>query len=127
MDLHLLFAWTWILLGLLVGLLLGLFFARDDWLGGYGSWPRRLVRLGHIAFVGTGLLNLGAHWTLGQFAVDPATATLVRGLFVAGAVLMPLLCFAAAFQKRLRHAFALPIVALCGGSAVLLHLLANTR
>ena len=127
MDLHLLFAWTWILIGLLTGTLLGLFFAGDDRLGGYGSWPRRLVRLGHIAFVGTGLLNLGAHWTLREVAAEPATATAVRALFVAGAVLMPLLCFAAAFHRQLRHAFALPIAALCGGSGVLVHLVATTR
>ena len=127
MDLHLLFAWIWILIGLLAGLGLGLFFANDDWLGGYGSWPRRLIRLGHIAFVGTGLLNLGAHWTLAAGTADPATGTLVRSLFVSGAVLMPLTCFAAAFRKQLRHAFALPILALCGGCACLLTQLVEVR
>jgi len=125
MDLHLFFTWIWIAVGLTVGAGLGLFWASDDWLGGYASWPRRLIRLGHIAFVGTGLLNLGAHWTLQQLAVEPATATTVRVLFVAGAVLMPLTCFAAAFHKRLRHAFALPVTALGAGSITLVTLVAN--
>ncbi len=127
MDLHLLFAWSWILIGLLTGIGLGLFFANDHWLGGYGSWSRRLIRLGHISFVGTGLLNLGAHWTLAASAADPAAATLVRSLFVGGAVLMPLCCFAAAFRKQLRHAFVLPILTLCGGSASLVCLLTEVR
>jgi len=29
-----------------------------NWLGGYGSWPRRMLRLGHIAFFGLGIINL---------------------------------------------------------------------
>ena len=125
MDLHLLFAWTWIATGLCVGAGLGLFYASDDWLGGYASWSRRLVRLGHIAFVGTGLLNLGAHWTLQQLAVEHAVALPVRLLFVAGAVLMPLICFAAAFHKRLRHAFVLPVAALGAGCFTLIHQVAT--
>ncbi|HMF37455.1 MAG TPA: hypothetical protein VKF17_12475, partial [Isosphaeraceae bacterium] len=57
-DLNLTVAWLAILLGLISGTLLGLFFHREDWLGGYGSWRRRMLRLGHISFFGTGLLNL---------------------------------------------------------------------
>ena len=37
-------AWIGILLGLASGTLQGLCFHRDNWLGGYGSWPRRLMR-----------------------------------------------------------------------------------
>ena len=32
------FGWVWVLAGFLSGLVLGLFFQRDDWLGGYGSF-----------------------------------------------------------------------------------------
>ena len=37
-DLNVLAAWIGILLGLLVGVVYGLFFHRADWLGGYASW-----------------------------------------------------------------------------------------
>jgi hypothetical protein len=50
-------AWIAILLGLLSGTAIGLKFAGEDWLGGYASWRRRLLRLGHVALIGTGLLN----------------------------------------------------------------------
>ena len=119
MDAHLLFAWAWILVGLLTGIGLGAFFARDDWLGGYGSWPRRLVRLGHVSFVGTGLLNLAAHWSLASLGVEGALATWVRALFVAGAIAMPAVCFVAAFRKPLRNWFAVPVSALVTGSLLL--------
>ena len=41
-------AWIGIIAGMLSGAALGLFFHEESWLGGYGSWPRRLLRLGHI-------------------------------------------------------------------------------
>ena len=119
MDAHLLFAWTWILVGLVVGVLLGAFFDREDWLGGYGSWPRRLVRLGHVSFVGTGLLNLGAHWTLASLNVDGPVAGWIRAALVAGAVTMPAVCFLAAWAPRLRRWFALPVVSLIAATAML--------
>ena len=57
-DFNLFAAWFAILAGLLTGTAMGLFFHRPDWMGGYGSWRRRMVRLGHISFFGTGFLNL---------------------------------------------------------------------
>lgn len=125
MDAFLIFAWAWILLGLVTGVGFGLFFASDAWLGGYGSWPRRLLRLAHVACVGTGLLLLGALWTLQQVPAAPATASAVRALFVAGAVLMPSVCLLAAFWKPMRHAFVAPVASLCGGAVSLLVLAAH--
>lgn len=37
---------------------LGLKFQRDGWLGGYASFAGRLIRLGHISFIGLGFLNI---------------------------------------------------------------------
>ena len=57
-DLNFLAAWLAILTGLVTGTVIGLFFHDPDWMGGYGSWRRRMMRLGHISFFGTGFLNL---------------------------------------------------------------------
>ena len=57
-DLNFLAAWLAILAGLVTGTVIGLFFHDPDWMGGYGSWRRRMMRLGHISFFGTGFLNL---------------------------------------------------------------------
>ncbi len=54
----LLFAWLWILLGFVSGMILGMFFRGENWLGGYTSFKRRMYRLGHISFFGLGVVNL---------------------------------------------------------------------
>ena len=55
--------WLGMLLGVLSGAIIGLFFHREDWMGGYGSYRRRLTRLGHISFfwAGVGELLLCVH------------------------------------------------------------------
>ena len=60
-EINLLVAWLAILIGLVTGTVLGLFFHEENWMGGYGSWRRRMVRLGHISFFGTGSLEPGVH------------------------------------------------------------------
>lgn len=57
-NLNLVLAWLWILLGFVSGMVLGLFFHRENWLGGYGSFRRRMYRLAHISFFGLGAVNL---------------------------------------------------------------------
>src|SRR5271170_5944454 len=104
-------AWLAVLLGLLTGTILGLFFHQENWLGGYGSWRRRMVRLGHISFLGTGLLNLAFALTL--FALGQRHAWRLPSLmFVVGAVSMPTVCFLSAWRKPLRHLFFIPVVSL---------------
>jgi hypothetical protein len=107
-------AWIGILLGLLSGVIQGLFFGREDWLGGYGSWPRRLTRLGHISFFGVAFLNLAYADTVGLFGA--ASVPLASMLLIAAAVLMPLVCYLAAWRKPLRHLFPLPVLCLLGAA-----------
>lgn len=114
-DINLWAAWIGILLGLASGTVQGLFFDREDWLGGYASWPRRLMRLGHISFFGIAFLNLAyanTVWLLGPASHVP----LASMLLVAGAMLMPLVCYLAAWKKPFRHLFALPVVSLLGAA-----------
>lgn len=114
-DINLWAAWIGILLGLASGTVQGFFFDREDWLGGYASWPRRLMRLGHISFFGIAFLNLAyanTVWLLGPASHVP----LASMLLVAGAMLMPLVCYLAAWKKPFRHLFALPVVSLLGAA-----------
>lgn len=103
--------WGLVLVGLLSGSLLGLFFHREDFLGGYASFRRRLFRLGHIAFVALGLLNV-----LFSIAAAPVgtgwEAALASGGFIVGGVAMPLMCFLTGWRETFRHGLAVPVAAL---------------
>ena len=54
MDINLYTAWIAFLLGVLTGAVPGLFFHRENWLGGYNAWRRRLARLAHISLLWLG-------------------------------------------------------------------------
>jgi len=114
-HLNLLFAWSWILMGFISGFVQGLFFHRDDWLGGYCSFRRRLYRLAHISFFGLGAVNLLFYLTVGDRSPLPAPLSIASWSFVAGGVLMPLCCILMAHVPRARLAFGFPVGALLAG------------
>jgi hypothetical protein len=110
--------WIWITVGFISGAVLGMFFYDPSWLGGYDSWRRRMVRLGHISFIGTGLLNLAFVFT---FAAQPNQAPpLASWLFFVGAIAMPLVCFLSAWRDVLRRLFFIPVASLIGAGLSLL-------
>ena len=113
---HLFFAWVWILLGLVSGAIIGMLFHDEAWLGGYSSWRRRMVRLGHIAFFGTGLLNLAFALSVDHAGLEVAPRVPAL-LFVLGAVSMPLVCFLSAWREGFRTLFVVPVVSLIVASA----------
>ena len=98
-------AWIGFLLGGLSGAIPGLFFHKPDWLGGYTSWPRRLIRLAHISFFGIGFLNLGMGLTNKVLGVESPAASI---LMIVGAIAMPTVCYASAFRPVFRHLFFIP-------------------
>ena len=90
----------------------------DFILGGYGAWRRRLLRLGHISFFGIALLNLAFANTVSVAGAQ--TPVLAAWSLVAGAVLMPTICFLAAWRRGFRHLFFLPVLSLISGAVGLL-------
>ena len=110
-------AWIGILLGFITGAILGLFFHDENWMGGYSSWRRRMARLGHISFFGIALINLIYSLSLTVFNVQ-ITTPYPSYLFIAGAITMPLVCFLAAYNKKFRHLFPVPVLCLVTGTLV---------
>jgi hypothetical protein len=102
-------AWIAIFVGILSGMVTGLFFHKEDFLGGYESWPRRLMRLGHVSFFGLGFLNL-------LFALTSQSLEMIQGvtysskLLIVGLITMPLVCYIAAFAKWLKMLFFIPVL-----------------
>lgn len=115
-DVNFIFAWWWMACGALSGAAIGLVFHRADAFGGYASWTRRLMRLGHIAFFGTGLLNLGFALTVRAVPL-PASGMLdlAGGALIAGAISMSLVCYLAAWRMPWRRLFPIPVICLASG------------
>jgi hypothetical protein len=103
--------WWLILAASASGAAIGMGFHREGFLGGYGSFRRRLLRLGHIALAALGMLNVV--YGLSPASTGGGTRALLPGvLLVAGAVAMPLTCFLSAWRTAFRHFFFVPVVLL---------------
>jgi hypothetical protein len=109
-------AWIGILLGCLIGAVEGLFFHKEDWLGGYISWQRRILRLGHISFFGLGLINLAFVFTARALEIEKEVYT-PSILFIIGIFGMPILCYLSAIKSAFRHLFFIPTLSIIIGIA----------
>jgi len=102
--------WTGMILGLLSGAALGLFFHQETFAGGYGSFRRRMLRLGHIAFFGLGIINVLFSLTLASTGVVTRYPVVASVSLVLAVFLMPLVCFLSAWKRPFRHLFPLPVI-----------------
>jgi hypothetical protein len=116
--------WLLVLGAFITGALIGVAFHREDFLGGYGSFRRRMLRLGHIALAALGMMNV--LFSLSPW--PPAAAWTGRAAslcFLAGGLAMPAACFLTAWREPFRHVFAVPVLALT--LAVVLTLIGGVR
>lgn len=110
-------AWALVVLGLASGALLGLRFHDEQFLGGYGSWRRRLARLGHIACIALALLQM-AHELSPAGALVDAASEWRRALWTVGGFAMPVVCWLAAWRPSFRRLFFLPVTSLCAAATL---------
>jgi len=107
-------AWIGIALGFVAGAIIGIFFHDDYWAGGYVSWQRRMIRLGHISFFGLAFINLSFAFSVKIYNINFGDQ-LISYLFIIGAISMPLVCFLSAYKKNFRHLFFIPVISLISG------------
>ena len=114
-------AWISITIGIASGAILGTWsfdgpLAVPDSVGAYDSLARRLLRLGHIAFVALGMLHLLLlrEWTAGR-------GVLARGAMAFGNAVLPTTLVVAAFVPPARWFLGVP------ATAVLLAVLLTAR
>lgn len=111
--------WVGITLGALWGVALGAFFHREGWLGGYDSWARRLLRLGHVSFFGLGALNIAAAVTIRGWGLEGDAVALASILLLGALAMMPTACLVVAFRQNARAIFGAPVAATVAGVAIL--------
>ncbi|MFO0837316.1 MAG: hypothetical protein U1D55_02225 [Phycisphaerae bacterium] len=116
---NLAFGWLWIAVGFVSGAVIGLFFRRPDWLGGYAALPRRLVRLGHISFFGLGLINILFALSLPHARLAADEAKWAGVAMIVGGFAMPICCGLVAWRERLHPLFVVPVAALIYGGVAL--------
>ena len=117
-HLNLILAWLWILLGFATGMALGMFFHGENWLGGYGSFKRRMYRLGHISFFGLGVVNLLFCLTAQTFSLTGPFTVVASWAFIVGAISMPLCCVVMAHFPKAHLIFAVPVISLIAGGVL---------
>ncbi len=114
-QVNLLVIWLAIAGGMVSGAVMGLAFHHAQWQGGYGSWRRRLMRLGHISFFGLAFVNLAFVNLAFIQAVGGMGEPAGRLIDIAGwslvvaTVAMPTVCFLSAWRQRMRHLFFVPV------------------
>ena len=106
------FGWFLILAGVLMGSYMGIKFQREDWLGGYFSLPRRMVRLAHVALVALGMLNILFARSLESLKLSPTLETVASWTLMTAAFLMPASCICISLGSRRFEMFAAPILCL---------------
>lgn len=116
-QINLVIAWCGILLGFLSGFVMGMFFHRQNWLGGYGSFKRRLYRLAHISCFGLGAVNFFFYLTVQMLALGTGFK-LASLAFVIGAITMPGCCVLTAHFPSCRALFAFPVLSLVTGGVL---------
>ncbi len=103
--------WLLVLASFATGAVIGLFFHRDEFLGGYASFERRLLRLGHVALAALGMMNV--LFSLSPWPPPRAwTGSAASACFLIGGVTMPALCFLTVWRRPFFHLFAIPVIAL---------------
>jgi hypothetical protein len=120
MRFNLLVGWISMAGGALSGAVVGLFFYKENWMGGYASLRRRMIRLGHISFFGIGILNVLFAVSLAAIAIPPAFGRFASLGFATAAVTMPACCFLTAWKPALRQLFPIPVAAVLVGIAALI-------
>jgi hypothetical protein len=111
--------WFLVLAAFVTGAAIGLRFHRDDFWGGYASFRRRIVRLGHVALAALGLMNVVYSVAPGAGAAS-ALGRAASICFVVGGITMPLACFLTGWRARFRHLFAVPVLALVAAVVLVL-------
>ena len=120
-ELNILVGWIAMLIGVLSGATIGLFFHIDSWAGGYASFRRRMLRLAHISFFGIGFINLLYGLTLQAIPLPQFFAKTGSYGLIAGVIMMPLCCYLTAWKKYFRHLFPMPVLCVTTGIIAVLY------
>jgi hypothetical protein len=115
--------WATIAVGIACGLVMGLWsfdgpMPVPSWIGDYTDTSRRLIRLGHIAFIALGMIDILLADELRRTTLSAAGRTLASRLMIAGNIFLPVALIVAALWRPAKY--VMPAPAMCVFAAMLL-------
>jgi hypothetical protein len=108
--------WSSLAVGALTGLILGIWsfggpVPVPEWIGDYDTLSRRLLRLGHIAFFGLGILNIMLARHLGRTRSVGYPKPLALTAMNFGNVFLPVTLIGASIFEPAKYLMSLPALA----------------
>lgn len=113
------FGWSWLFLGLLLAMWIGLYAFTPGWLGGYASLSRRFLRLAHISFIALPLFNILYGLLIDSLAVSVKVKKIGSYLMITAAVFMPLLCMLSIASVFFQLFFFIPALSFTGAVLIM--------
>jgi hypothetical protein len=80
------------------------------WIGAYSDTSRRLVRLGHIAFIGLGIINILLEQELARSVFSLRVKRVASRCMIFGNIFLPITLFGAAAYRPLKILMLPPAV-----------------
>jgi len=100
------FGWIWILVGLIVGAIMGMWSFNGPLaspVGDYTSLPRRMLRLSHIAFIALAMINILYGYEIDKVKLSEKLKKMGSNLLIYGAILMPLFLIISIFFEPFKY------------------------
>ncbi len=105
------FGWLWILFGVLIGAVMGMWAFNGPMaspVGDYTSLPRRMLRLSHIAFIALAIINILYGYEIDKIKLKRKFKDIGSLFMIFGAILMPLLLLGAVFYEPFKYLTIIP-------------------
>ena len=103
------FGWFWILVGLIVGAVMGMWSFNGPFIspvGDYSSLPRRMLRLSHVAFIALAIINILYGYEIDK--INSKYKKLGSNFILWGGVLMPVLLLGGVFYEPIKYLTMIP-------------------
>ena len=111
------FAWGWMAFGIFVGLIIGMWSfdgpaPTPSIVGPYDSTARRLIRLGHVAFIMLPLISMTYAVHILTTSLTPDNKLLAVKLCWFGMVGVPVTCMSGAFVRPTKYLMSFPAISM---------------
>lgn len=118
-NINIKFGWFWLFIGLLQAIWIGLYAFSPEWLGGYASLSRRLLRLSHIAFMALSLTNILYGLCIDSVNLSKSLKKIGSYSMIIAAISMPTICLLTISNNFFELFFFIPSLSFACGLLIM--------